>query len=236
MNRAQMIFALPDIIEAAKSKSEAPVLFVPKIADFNDDEKATDEYEALGYFVTSNPLEKYKLKLDTLTNIGQETFEDKQFIKCGGLLTDFKPITTKAGKQMGFFMLEDLTGRIEVVAFPAMFGKNKELFEKNKPIEVSGRIEVQTRDINGEEKSHYKIILMKIKSLVEGKKLEKIILYPKENDDFVKIRDIITANPGGVPLEVEYNNAVLKTRYTIQQSVEVLNELESSCLTRRIYG
>jgi len=215
-----------------------PVLFVPAVNDLSDEEKADDEYEALGYFVTHNPLEKYRHKLLDLTNTQDLTFlPEGTSVSMGGLMTELSEITTKAKKQqMAFFQLEDLNGRVEVVAFPQIYSKNKHLFEKNKPVHIIGKLETQSREINGEEVVTSKLILQKIDELEEGKPLEKIILFIQEKDDFQKIRDIIVQNPGNTPIEIEFQNAVLNTEYKILSDKQVLAELENSCLTRRIYG
>ena len=137
---------------------------------------------------------------------------------------------------MAFFDLEDLTGRVEVVAFTSMYNKSKELFTKNNTVEIVGKLETQVREYNGEEIVTPKIILMKISPLKEGKKINKITIFPKENDDFEKIRDIIVSNSGDTPIEVMYQNALLKTNYRISTNIEALTELEGNCLTRREYA
>lgn len=240
MNRAQMLSALDEMIEAAKeskAKEMTPVIFIPAEEDLSDEEKGDDEFEALGFFISHNPLEKYRNKLLELINTQDlENMSEESSVKMGGLMTNLKEITTKKKKQMAFFDLEDLNGRVEVVAFTHIYNKNKHLFEKNKPVHIIGKLEIQSREIAGEEFITPKIILMKIGELEEGKRLEKVILFPKEKDDFQKIRDIIVGNPGNIPVGIEFQNAILKTDYKILSDKQVLTELEDSCHTRRIYG
>jgi DNA polymerase-3 subunit alpha len=235
-----MIYALEEMIEAAKeskTKESDPVIFVPQVDDLSDDQRAEDEYEALGYFVSYNPLEKYTNRLSELVSTDElYLLEEGMFVSMGGLMTNLKEITTKSKKKMAFFELEDFNGRVEVVAFTHIYNKNKDLFTKNRPVFVSGKLEIASREVNGEEITTPKIILMKIGELDEGKKLEKVVLFPKERDDFQKIHDIIIGNPGSTPIQIEFQNAVLKTEYKIAPDRDVLMELESSCLTRRIYG
>lgn len=235
-----MINGLEEIIEAVKEsekKETTPLIFVPKVEELNDEIKANDEYDLLGYFISFNPLEKYRTKLLDLTPTSNLTEKDEgSTVVMGGIITNLKKIMTKAKKEMAFFDLEDLQGRVEVVAFSHLYAKNIDMFEKNKPVEIVGKLEVQSREVNGEEVTTPKLILMKISDLEEGKQLEKIVVCPRERDDFDKIKDIITSNPGKIPVEIEFENAVLKTKYTILSDKNVLAELESSCHTRRIYG
>lgn len=240
MNRAQMLFALPDLIDAAKEgnkKEIESVVFVPTLEDLSLDQKSEDEYESLGFFISYNPLEKFKYKLEELISTNDlEALQDGTTVRMGGLVTNFKEITTKTKKQMGFFELEDLNGRVEVVAFSSLYLKNKSFFVKNKPVQIVGKLEIQTREINGEEQVTPKIILMGIHDLEEINKIEKVILSVKEKDDFQKIHDIILSNSGNTAIEIEYNNVVFKTHHKISSNRNTLSELENSCLLRRIYG
>ncbi len=240
MNRAQMVNAVEGILDAvkeSKAKGNTATVFIPALPDLTDEQKAEDEYEALGYFISHNPLEKYRYKLLELANTADiKEYDERSIVKMGGLITGLKNITTKKGQQMAVFDLEDFKGRIEVVAFPSMYKRNKEIFQKNKPVHIVGKLETQTRHINGEDFVTQKITLMKIGELEEGKKLEKVIIFPKEKDDFQEIRDIIVANPGHTVVEIVYRDAVLKTGYKILSDKKVLAELENSCLTRREYG
>jgi DNA polymerase-3 subunit alpha len=240
MNRAQMLYALSDLIEASKDAAKNntnPIVFVSKLEDISEQEKSEDEYESLGFFISHNPLEKFKYKLDELVSTQDlEGFNEGTTIKMGGLMTNLKEIVTKTKKQMAFFDLEDLNGRVEVVAFSSLYLKNKNLFVKNKPVQIVGKLEIQTREINEEEVITPKIILMAIYELEEVDKIEKLILNIKEKDDFQKIHDIILSNSGNTDIEIEYENAIIKTNHKISSNKSVLSDLENSCLLRRVYG
>lgn len=239
MNRAQMLNAVEGILLAvkeSKTRGPNPTVFIPKTPDFTDEQKAEDEYEALGYFVTYNPLEKYKFKLmDLISTADLPDIQERSTVKMGGLVTNLKEITTKKGQQMAFFELEDFNGRVEVVAFTNVYKKSKELFVKNKPVHVTGKLEIQTRYVGGEEVVTPKIVLFSIGELEEGKKLKKIVLNPNKNDDFQRIHDIIVANPGDIPVEIVYHSATMLSGYKVLSDKAILNDLESSCLLRREY-
>lgn len=240
MNRAQMIYALEEIMEAAKegkSKEMTPVLFLPKVEDLSDEEKGDDEYESLGFFISHNPLEKYRSKLlELISTQDLQNHKEGTHVIMGGLMTNFKEITTKTKKQMAFFNLEDLNGQVEVVAFSNLYKKNKSMFQKNKPIFISGKLEIQCREINNEEVVSSKIILMKIGELEEGEKLNKVELHPKEGDDFQRIYNLVVENPGSIPIEIVFKNVIIKTRYGVVSDKEFLNKLNRECRMEKIYG
>jgi len=238
MNRAQMLYATDSIIELAKSTEEGqePLVFIPIKTDLTDEEKIEDEYEALGFFVTKNPLDDHSVRLDQLDTTEDMTPQlEREAVHMGGLMTDLKSITTKKGKEMAFFTLEDLKGRVEVVVFPSIYQRNKHLFKKNSIIELFGVLEIQTREINGEEITILKIKVTKIKPIKAGRITKKVMLYPAEKDDFERICDIIKSNPGEVGVEVLYHNVILRSQYKVSYDSKVLEQLERDCHLEKIY-
>jgi len=113
-------------------------------------EKLSWEKELLGLFVTSHPLEDFKTVLAN-KSIGIDKIKEprahssgagvNRSIKIGGLISSIKKIITRNGKPMLFMNLEDLNGKIEVVVFPGIIEKNPAVFQENKIVLVSGRVD-----------------------------------------------------------------------------------------------
>jgi DNA polymerase-3 subunit alpha len=106
-------------------------------------EKLSWEKELLGLFVTSHPLEDYKAffekKSFPIVKINGDIIGRQ--IKIGGIISNIKKIITKTGKPMLFVNVEDLTDKIEVVAFPSIIERHPTLFQENKIVFVSGRVD-----------------------------------------------------------------------------------------------
>lgn len=107
-------------------------------------EKLAWEKELLGLFVSSHPLDDYK-KILAEKSFGIEKARSKGLIKniirLGGLISSVKKIITKTGKPMLFMGLEDLSDKIEVVVFPRIIERHPALFQENKIVFVSGRVD-----------------------------------------------------------------------------------------------
>ncbi|MCP6719449.1 MAG: OB-fold nucleic acid binding domain-containing protein, partial [Patescibacteria group bacterium] len=106
-------------------------------------EKLSWEKELLGLFVSSNPLEDFKIILEKkATKISELNagFINKR-IRIGGIISKVKKIITKTGRPMLFMSLQDLSDKIEVVVFPGIIEKNPGAFRENKIVFVSGRID-----------------------------------------------------------------------------------------------
>jgi len=106
-------------------------------------EKLNWEKELLGLFVTSHPLEDFKeiFKKKVLSLAEISTVLSNQTVRIGGIISGIKKIITRTGKPMLFVNLEDLTDKIEVVVFPGIIEKKPAIFQKNKIVLVSGRVD-----------------------------------------------------------------------------------------------
>lgn len=110
-----------------------------------DIEKLQWEKELLGLYVSGHPLKNYKKALEKkvlpLAQISQELVG--KLVKIGVVVSGIKKIVTKTGKPMLFLNVEDETRGIEVVAFPAILEKNPTIFQQNKIILISGRVDIR---------------------------------------------------------------------------------------------
>ncbi|MBO8136677.1 MAG: DNA polymerase III subunit alpha [Desulfotomaculum sp.] len=102
------------------------------------------EKEALGLYISGHPLEEYQNVFnDVATHRLAELSEiqEQQVVVVGGMVSAVRAITTQRGETMAFAVLEDTTGSCDLVVFPSVYRKCKELLESDKPVMVVGRAE-----------------------------------------------------------------------------------------------
>ena len=90
-------------------------------------------------------IEKYKEKLKkiiTSTSIELANHSDKSRVVLAGVINSFKRKSTKNGNLMAFITLEDLEGTVEVIVFPKVFEKCKEMIKKDEIVITEGRLDV----------------------------------------------------------------------------------------------
>ena len=125
-------------------------------------EKLNWEKELLGLFVTGHPLKDFekifKKKVLSIANINEKNIG--KIVKIGGLISKVKKIITKNNKPMFFLNLEDLSGKIEIVVFPNLIERNPNIFEENKIVFISGKVD--NRD------NVLKIICNEIEEIIEN--------------------------------------------------------------------
>ncbi|MDO8474445.1 MAG: DNA polymerase III subunit alpha [bacterium] len=130
-------------------------------------ERLVWEKELLGLYVSSHPLEGVKnilaKKAFSIAHIKKEAetpfFVKERKIKIGGIISSLKKIITKVGKPMLFLGVEDMTDKIEVVVFPSILEKNPTMFQENKIVFITGRLDSR----NGDQK----LIAEEVEELLE---------------------------------------------------------------------
>ncbi len=180
----------------------------PQVEEWTQQESLAFEKEALGFYITGHPLDKYDRVIKKITGGTIAALKEKAApgqIKVGGVVSALKLRNTKKGERYGNFNLEDKTGFIEVIAWPDVYRKCMEILGRDDPIFVTGKLEV------GEDR--IQIIANEIHPLAEvaakarangnGKANgngEKLHLYARESevcaDDFVQLRHTLLDYPG----------------------------------------
>jgi DNA polymerase-3 subunit alpha len=106
------------------STSAAVGINLPDVAEFAQNQLLMMEKEALGLYITGNPLSQYSADLSRLATArvaDLADLPDDSNVILGGLITGVKQINTRKGDLMAFLTMEDLTGTVEVVVFPRTF-------------------------------------------------------------------------------------------------------------------
>ena len=120
----------------------------PNILDcepWHDYEKSKKEKELIGIYLTSHPLDPYKLEMQLLCtpveelNSGLETFKGKE-INIAGIITAKREGKTKTGKDFGILTLEDFSGTYELAFFGKDYTDFRQYFIDETAIYVKGKV------------------------------------------------------------------------------------------------
>ncbi len=127
------------------SKTFNTTLILAKAPLAKSSDKLKWEKELLGLYITSHPLDQYKVVLEkNTTPIADLAIAgSRKSVRVGGIIASIKKIITKTGRPMLFAKLEDLTGKIEVVVFPSVIERDPTLFQENKIVFISGRTDMR---------------------------------------------------------------------------------------------
>jgi DNA polymerase-3 subunit alpha len=124
---------------------------LPDIPEFSDKELLQMEKDLLGLYVSGHPLQGVAAQLRQYSSLQvaglSSEYGDGDEVAVGGLIASLRKVTTKAsGKPMAFFTLEDLTGSIEIVAFPKVYDEALSVIYEDSIVLVQGRLELREDD------------------------------------------------------------------------------------------
>ena len=125
--------------------SQSSDLFTLKTKDgleFQESEKVIWEKELLGIYVSEHPLDKHQsfLEKNAIKINALNLRQTGKKVKIVGIINTIKKFITKTGKPMLFVELEDLTGKIEALVFPTVFGQDPTVWQEGKIVILSGRL------------------------------------------------------------------------------------------------
>ena len=125
--------------EADGTKTAIPL---PDAPTWNESQQLAGEKEALGFYMSGHPLERFGKDLVVFgaRRIGELTGPEGD-VWIAGIVSGLRALKTRKGDRMAVFMLDDVGGSVEVVVFPEAFAKHAALVEADAMLLVRGKLE-----------------------------------------------------------------------------------------------
>ncbi len=201
----------------------------------------TYENEVLGLYMTGSPLDDYDeisrrfhfdFSTKETTPYSPEENPDevvvpvvnKRFVTTGGILRDIRVVVGKDNNRMGFGVLEDKFGSIEVAMYSQVYEKYKHLFAADAFVVVKGSL--------GESRDGYKITIRELVAPKTDKVEEQQSSYQQEetrnvtlwlkmetrNDEtFEKVVELLQQYPGNVSVRIKIEGKALALETKVRQ-------------------
>ncbi len=203
------------------------------------------EKELLGLYVSAHPFKEYADQLGTfLTPIKDLSDKTKEkSLRTGGVFTQAKKILTKNGEPMVFTKLEDLTGDIEAVIFPRIYKEKPELWEADKAVVLSGRVQMKDNEPKFLVENGYEITPDNIEAILQQRTDDQPRVPKEENavtirlrahlpeTILIKLRGVLDLHPGRFRVYFSVDNAggtqKILSSYRIKFDELVAKELET---------
>jgi len=103
------------------------------------------EKEALGFYITAHPLDKYDRELrriSKLTTADLATAPDGSQVRLAGVIQALKLKNNKAGKRYATCSLEDREGAVECIIWPEAYQKFETVILGDEPVAARGKLDV----------------------------------------------------------------------------------------------
>ena len=116
------------------------------IEEWDNLDKLNKEKEVVGIFLSSHPLDDFRLELETFCNTKLSDLQDiKQLkakeIKIGGIVTNVEERTTKTGNPFGNITFEDYNSSYRFTFFSKDYLNFKSFFEKGYFLYLTGKVQ-----------------------------------------------------------------------------------------------
>lgn len=172
--------------------------------EFDDKQIQAFEKEYLGFYVTSHPLSSIVDKLPFLTthNIFElsEMPNDKPVTICG-LLSQIRQIPTRKDptKFLKAGIIEDLTGKVEFVAFHKTLMEYNSFLESEKKVIISGKISKRDED-------SFSVVVDSVKPVENSNIVTVSLKEDMQFEDLVSLKDMLARFKGSDPLVLKLDS------------------------------
>ena len=190
------------------------------------------EYEVLGFYLSGHPLEDRAGLFALLSSTNARDIQalaGGSEVTLGGLIVALKESTTKTGKKMARFRLEDLQGGVNVTCFPRTFEQYKSLIVEDSVVICRGKLEERTSE---DGSSPVGILLDQVMLLEQALQTFKgglvIRLTPHDDVLLPRISSLVSSHRGASRLlfEIEGTDGRLRrVRSSERHNVRISTEL-----------
>ncbi len=210
------------MVSAGESMEPTPDL---SVKPWPERERLRYEKEALGFFLTGNPLSEYQETLERLVSHTSGSLREAPpdgLVTLGGMVAGFNRVKIKsganAGRFMGRFVLEDLEGGLPVTLFANKLEQFGHLLVDEAVVLVKG----QVRERGGEFEITVEEILPVNKLAARHLTGVDLRLTPKvSTSQMLKLRDLLTEHPGEVPVTLEMHLADRTVRIATPDNLKI---------------
>ena len=219
---------------------------VPQCPDWNRLETLNNEKAMIGMYLSSHPLDTYKIVIQRFCNTQLTQFanlndlKDKDFT-VAGMVTEVQNLYTKTGKPFGRFKLEDYSGQHEFVLFDKDYENFRKYLFKDYFLLIKGSVRPRPyRDTEYEAK----ITSMQMLDDVLGGISELTLNLPIQEitpDATAELTERLTAAKGKINLRIKVIDphegvslVFFSRKYKVALTQELVDYLENSQINYRI--
>jgi DNA polymerase-3 subunit alpha len=189
-------------------------------APWDSRELLARERQALGFYVSGHPLERYLrggaalARLEAVPTSELAGMKDWSAVKCVGVVEGYRErIFKDGGGRVAFFELEDLSGRVQVKVRGSQIEAYAAILTSGEPVLVTGKVSFPRRDEDADEEPDAPreptILLSEAVPLSDAVRADVRQLYVRLDAERVRpaqldrMRDVLAGAPGDCPVVVE---------------------------------
>lgn len=201
-----------------------------KLPEYPQQELLSFEKELLGLYLTSHPLADALRVVDKKSNMKiadlDPLIHPDQVFTFGGIITRLREVTTKKGSKMAFAVLDDSSGKVEIVIFPKTYEALLGKLSEDRVVLVRAKVEHQDEE--------FKLICERITipeeeevAFLASQNYKEIFVPRKTSADTLKeLGALLKANPGDEKVVIVIPNGGKPEKINLPYGVNWHKELE----------
>ena len=205
-----------------------------EMREWDEAQKLAYEKDALGFYITGHPLAENEKRLRRMVSHFvidlEESGDAGNEVSVAGIIQGFRNLKTKKDERMCTFGLEDLTGRVEVVAFPEAYKTYYEHIRDDMKVWLKGKY---TGD--GENRKIQLTALLPLEDAFEKmarRVVVRVFLPGLEESVLEDLLAILRRHPGECPLVFELDKPFAFKAFV--DSAEYKTVAPTDSLTRQL--
>jgi DNA polymerase III subunit alpha len=208
---------------------------LPDIEEWPEHERLAAEYATVGFYISGHPLAKYASKLADLGAVDLAAVESRrngEEITVAGIVVAMRAMRSRKGERWAILTLQDMTGVLEVLAFPEAFARLEAVFKGNSPLVLKGRVNV--------EEAGTRLAVMDAKRLEDVGQRPPSVMRVRVNLDEVdpnildELKELFASNPGSCSVAFDLVSAegavaTLRADQRVKADQELVREVCRLC-------
>ena len=230
--------------DAATLQRQAPRL--PDVPDWSEPERLAREKDALGFFISGHPLDRFCDVVRAFDVVNTRTLKQYagQKIELACVITSVaRQVSKRDGSEWGKITVEDFHGTATVLAFREVWQQNRERLIQDAVVLLRGSVSGRERDEDDPPVFLDEVVLLD--ELVRSGKLSlQIEIEPAEElaaDVFAQARNVLADHAGAAPVELTLgtDNGVDAPRFrsrtlAVDPSGEAIEQLQALFGKRKV--
>jgi DNA polymerase-3 subunit alpha len=217
----------------AEAMAENDVL--PDVEEWPEHELLAAEYATLGFYISGHPLAKHAGRLKELSAVELGAVEGKRSgeeITVAGVVVNVRPMRSRKGDRWAIFTLQDMTGMLDLLAFPEAFGRLEGMLRAGSALLVKGRVNV--------EEVGTRIVVMEARPVEDAAEAAPSLMRVRVDlglmDEFTldRLEELFSSKPGSCPVAFELlspdgSTATLQAEQRVRPDRALLEAVREMC-------
>ena len=214
---------------------EAPAPPLPDIEEWPEQELLAAELATLGFYISGHPLAKHAARLKELGVAELGTIEGRrngQELAVAAIVMSLRPMRSRKGHRWGILSLQDMSGGLEVLAFPEAFARLENTLKSGVPLLLRGRVSV--------EEAGTRLILQEAQPLDQVSAAETALMRVRVDlgamDEFTldRLKELFARSPGQCPIAFDLVDpdgsvATLRSNQRVRVAESLVDAVRQMC-------